>query len=80
LSEGLRHRIRYFEQARQLLPNDSRIPESLAYVTRRRGQWERSETYFKEAERLDPRNANLLTQHAISYSPQKSARRGLDIL
>jgi eukaryotic-like serine/threonine-protein kinase len=58
--------IRYFEQARQLLPNDSRIAESLAYVTRRRGQWEQSETYFKEAERLDPRNANLLTQHAVS--------------
>jgi TolB-like protein/Tfp pilus assembly protein PilF/tRNA A-37 threonylcarbamoyl transferase component Bud32 len=58
--------IRYFEQARQFLPNDSRIPESLAYVTRRRGQWERSETYFNEAERLDPRNANLLTQHAVS--------------
>ena len=59
--------IRYFEQARQLLPNDSRIPESLAYVTRRRGQWDRSETYFNQAERLDPRNANLLTQHAVSY-------------
>src|SRR6184192_482120 len=59
--------IRFFEQARQILPNDSRIPESLAYVTRRRGQWERSETYFNEAERLDPRNANLLTQHAVSY-------------
>ena len=58
--------IRCFEQARQILPNDSRIPEALAYVTRRRGQWERSETYFNEAERLDPRNANLLTQHAVS--------------
>src|SRR4029077_15417057 len=33
--------VRYFEQARQLLPNTSRIPESLAYVTRRQGQWER---------------------------------------
>ena len=42
----------YFEQARQLLPNSSLIPESLAYVTRRRGQWERSESYFNEAERL----------------------------
>ena len=59
--------IRYFEQARQLLPNDSRIPESLAYVTRRRGQWEQSEFYFNEAERLDVRNGNLLTQHALSY-------------
>jgi TolB-like protein/class 3 adenylate cyclase/Tfp pilus assembly protein PilF len=59
--------VRYFEQARQLLPNSSRIPESLAYVARRRGQWDRSEAYFNEAERLDPRNANLLAQHAGSY-------------
>ncbi|MEO6970898.1 MAG: tetratricopeptide repeat protein [Chthoniobacterales bacterium] len=58
---------RYFEQARSLLPNSSRIPESLAYVARRRGQWERSESYFKEAERLDPRNVTVLTQHALSY-------------
>ena len=50
--------VRYFEQARQLLPNSSRIPESLAYVARRRGQWDRSESYFNEAERLDPRNAS----------------------
>ena len=57
----------YFEQARQLLPNSSRIPESLAYVERRRGQWDRSESYFNEAERLDPRDVSLLTQHALSY-------------
>src|SRR5262245_18748624 len=60
--------VRYFEQARQRLPNSSRIPESLAYVTRRRGQWDRSESYFNEAEQLDPRNVTLLTQHAISYN------------
>jgi TolB-like protein/class 3 adenylate cyclase/Tfp pilus assembly protein PilF len=59
--------VRYFEQAHQLLPNSSQIPESLAYVARRRGQWDRSESYFNEAERLDPRNVNLLTQHALSY-------------
>jgi TolB-like protein/class 3 adenylate cyclase/Tfp pilus assembly protein PilF len=57
----------YFEQARQFLPNSSRIPESLAYLERRRGQWNRSESYFNEAERLDPRDANLLAQHALSY-------------
>ena len=61
--------VRYFEQARQFLPNSSRIPEFLAYVERRRGQWERSESYFNEAERLDPRNTNLLTQHAFPISP-----------
>src|SRR5439155_6237464 len=59
--------VRYFEQARPLLPNSSRIPESLAYLTRRRGQWDQSESYFNEAERLDPRNVNVLSQHAISY-------------
>ncbi|PYL74668.1 MAG: hypothetical protein DMF26_10355, partial [Verrucomicrobia bacterium] len=53
--------LRYFEQARQFLPNSSRIPEALAYVTRRQGEWGRSESYFNEAERLDPRNVQLLT-------------------
>jgi tetratricopeptide (TPR) repeat protein len=64
--------VRYFEQARPLLPNSSLIPESLAYVERRRGQWDRSESYFNEAERLDPRNVQLLSQHALSY---KNLRR-----
>jgi eukaryotic-like serine/threonine-protein kinase len=59
--------VRYFEQARQFLPNSSQIPESLAYVARRRGQWDRSESYFSEAERLDPRNVYLLSQHAFNY-------------
>src|SRR5436189_1442 len=59
--------VRYFEQARPLLPNSSRIPESLAYLERRRGRWDKSELYFNEAERLDPRNVNLLYQHALSY-------------
>jgi TolB-like protein len=73
--------VRYFEEARQFLPNSSRIPESLAYVARRRGQWERSEAYFNEAERLDPRNVNLLTQHAttdISLRRFREALRKLD--
>jgi serine/threonine protein kinase/Tfp pilus assembly protein PilF len=59
--------VRYFEQARQFLPNSSLIPEALAYVARRQGQWNKSELYFNEAERLDPRNVNLLTQRALSY-------------
>jgi TolB-like protein/class 3 adenylate cyclase/Tfp pilus assembly protein PilF len=59
--------VRCFEQARQLLPNNSLIPELLAYLERRRGQWDRSESYFNEAERLDPRNVSVLTQHAVSY-------------
>jgi len=57
----------YFQRARQLLPNNSRIPESMGYVERRRGQWEKSEQYLNEAERLDPRNVVLLTGHAENY-------------
>jgi len=59
--------VNYFEQAHRLLPNNSRIPQALAYVERRQGHWERSETYFNEAEQLDPRNVSLLSQHARSY-------------
>jgi TolB-like protein/Tfp pilus assembly protein PilF len=59
--------VRHFEQARQLLPNSSQIPEFLAYLERRRGQWDRSESYFKEVERLDPRNERLLNQRALFY-------------
>ncbi|PYI97973.1 MAG: hypothetical protein DME98_06220 [Verrucomicrobia bacterium] len=60
--------LRYFEQARQFLPNSSRIPEVLAYVARRQGKWGWSESYFNQAERLDPRNVRLLTNQAFSYS------------
>jgi TolB-like protein/Tfp pilus assembly protein PilF len=59
--------VRYFEQARQFLPNSSQIPAFLASVARRRGQWDRSESYFNQTERLDPRNVNLLGQHAQLY-------------
>jgi tetratricopeptide (TPR) repeat protein len=40
----------------------------LAYVVRRQDQWERSESYFNEAERLDPRNAALLSEHALHFA------------
>src|SRR6184192_301268 len=59
--------LRYFEQAARLLPNDSQIPEALAFVERRRGRWEQSEAYFNRAERLDPRNVRIIGQHAASY-------------
>src|SRR5947209_1904311 len=69
--------LRYFEQAARLLPSDSRIPEALAFVERRRGHWEQSEAYFNRAERLDPRNVRIIGQHAVSY---KALRRFPDAL
>src|SRR5438445_1475085 len=73
--------VRYYEQARQFLPNSSQIPEMLAYVARRQGQWDRSEAYFNEVERVDPRNVSLLTSHAYSYTALRrfpAALRKLD--
>jgi serine/threonine protein kinase/Tfp pilus assembly protein PilF len=58
---------RCFEQARKLLPNRSQIPESLGYLERRRGNWDRSDSYLNEAELLDPRNVSLLVGHAVNY-------------
>src|ERR1700726_3016861 len=75
--------VRYFEQARQFPPNSSQIPEFSAYVTRRRGQWDRSESYFNEAERLDPRDVKLVNEHASSYGFRRrfpEALRKLDQL
>ncbi len=59
--------VKYLEQAERLVPHNSRILQGLAYVERRRGNWDKSEAYFNEAEKLDPRNVNLLSQHARSY-------------
>jgi len=69
--------LRYFEQAARLLPNDSRIPEALAFVERKRGHWEQSDAYFNRAEQLDPRNVRIIGQHATSY---KALRRFPDAL
>ena len=46
--------VRYFEQARQFLPNSSRIPESLAYVARRRGQWDRERVLLQRSRAARP--------------------------
>src|SRR5215471_10718228 len=61
----------YFEKARQLLPNSSRIPQTLANLALRRGEWDRGEAYFNEAERLDPRNVSLLMNRVVSYTNQR---------
>src|SRR5205085_893117 len=54
--------LRYFQQAQRALPNSSEILIYRAFVARRRGAWDQSEIYFKEAERVDPRNVFLLTE------------------
>jgi TolB-like protein len=72
---------RYFERARQLLPNNSKVLLQLGRVASHRGRWDQSESYFNEAERLDPRNVALLTQRAFVYIGRRlfpEAMRKLD--
>ena len=58
---------RYLGQAHRVLPNNSQVLESLAYVARRRGNWSWCESYLNEAERLDPRNLPLLHGQKAIY-------------
>ena len=50
-----------------MLPGNSEIPEALAAVTRREGNWDESIVYLEEALALDPRNVVLLDETALTY-------------
>jgi tetratricopeptide (TPR) repeat protein len=43
-----------FEKARQLAPKTSDALEALALVSRRRGEWQQSLEYFRQATEIDP--------------------------
>src|SRR2546423_4923604 len=58
---------KYLGQPERVLPQSSRDLQGLAYGERRLGNWDKSEAYFQQAEKVDPRNVNLLSQHARSY-------------
>jgi TolB-like protein/tRNA A-37 threonylcarbamoyl transferase component Bud32 len=53
--------------ARRTLPNESRIPLLSGYIDRRQGNWEKSLEEMKQALELDPRDASILQQMALSY-------------
>src|SRR5207248_6039280 len=58
----------YLEKAGQLLPNSSQVSQTLAGIARKRDQWDRSEPYLDEAEKLDPRNVLLLMEHVVYHA------------
>jgi serine/threonine-protein kinase len=55
------------ELARRALPNESQVFELKAYIERRQGRDEEAIRDLERAIELDPRNAAILTQVAISY-------------
>jgi len=59
--------IASFEKARQLAPKTSDALEGLALVSRRKGEWQQSLEYFRQAIEIDPRNISLLSSNGETY-------------
>jgi len=55
------------EVAGRTLPNDPQVAELKGYIERRQGRWDESTRDLERAIELDPRNAAILGQVAISY-------------
>jgi len=56
--------ITSLEKARQLAPANSQVLEALAFVWRRKGEWQRSLDFYQQAKALDPRDVQLLGTEA----------------
>ncbi len=56
-----------FERVSKMLPGSSEVPNALALVARRKGQWDQSVAYWERALALDPRNMELLMPAAETY-------------
>ena len=63
-----RDAITTFERVTKMLPGNSEVRGALASVTRREGHWDQSVTYWEQALALDPRNMDLLTKAAWTYT------------
>ena len=59
--------IASFEKARQSAPKTSDALEGLALVSRRKGEWQLSLEYFRQAIEIDPRNTSLLALYGETY-------------
>ena len=51
-----------------MLPGNSEVAHALGRITRREGHWDQSIAYFEQALTLDPRNMELLTDAAWTYT------------
>src|SRR5262249_33087647 len=56
------------EIARQTLPNNFRIPQLMAYIQRRRGQWEESTRNLERAAELNPRDLETRMGFVSNYT------------
>ena len=68
-----------FEKAAALSPNDSEIPRALGLVYRRKGQWQRSLDYLRQAVEFDPRNTSLLQDLANTLAEVRQYSAALKV-
>jgi serine/threonine protein kinase/tetratricopeptide (TPR) repeat protein len=57
-----------FGRVGSMTPGSSEVWHALALIARREGHWNQSIAYFEQALALDPRNVELLTRTAETYS------------
>jgi TolB-like protein/class 3 adenylate cyclase/Flp pilus assembly protein TadD len=73
-----------FRRALELRPNNAQALESIAFIHRRQGQWERLLPELAKCEERDPRNALLIANLGTSYLNlrmwQEAKRAGLRAL
>jgi tetratricopeptide (TPR) repeat protein len=76
-----------FDHVRKMLPSSSEVLRALAHVAQREGNWDQSVAYWEQALALDPRNAELLTNAAVTYAilrqfptALKLVNRALDVI
>jgi tetratricopeptide (TPR) repeat protein len=60
-----------FGRVSKMLPASSDVPLALGRITRREGHWDQSIAYYEQALTLDPRNVELLTDAAWTYSMRR---------
>ena len=59
--------MKYFEEARRLLPNSAEVLTAIASVQRRLGHWDAALVSFKQAAALNPRSNDVLSNCAYAY-------------
>jgi TolB-like protein/Tfp pilus assembly protein PilF len=57
-----------FALVSKMLPSSSEVPKALGYIARREGHWDESIAYLEQALTLDPRNVELLSEAAGTYT------------
>ena len=69
-----------FEKARQGLPSDTRILAGMAYAARRAHRLDDAKRYLQQAIELDPADAYLYVEHALTYIYLREYDEGLRIV